>query len=474
MSAFICQISEQDWEVSKKIGLYGNREKKPDNSGDLRTVDKMSVIRDLIAIEPGDIVFFHIVKTAEGESRIHGIYQATSQAFYDEVRVWDNNNELFPYRFNFKPHQEFIDFVKRDSYIFVSELYKKIESKDIWSIATLENERNMERRAVRKISIADAQEITKLIIKHPRFRESSQIQYEPYCTPLNPVSLEKKIVKIKTIENSIKAFLLSELKKKSSFVEGLFGNVVDYMNETFVAQTTRKLFDLLVISSENTSGKDFYIIEAKTLNYTKDNLSQLLNYIDLFKLKNIFDTKSDKVIGKALTQKYSKSLMELVAALKYFHISENLDLLKYQQKNTENTASIEKVVIPTLKIDKELLSKTDCFSDFDEISLYGGNRFKIEHIREDDLEIKRIMFREDNTTNYGLLKDYVIYSEKILSCDALRSIFQRFNQHVCQKKNNDYSDCSLVLMFEKIEKTAYHIIEEYNALLKRPNIILNN
>lgn len=367
-----------------------------------------------------------------------------------------------------------MDFAKRDSYIFVSELYKKIESKDIWSIATLENERNMERRAVRKISIEDAQEITKLIIKHPRFKESSQIQYEFYCTSSNLVPLEKKIVKIKTIENSIKAFLLSELKKKSSFIEDLFGNVVDYMNETFVAQTTRKLFDLLVISSENTSGKDFYIIEAKTLSYAKDNLSQLLNYIDLFKLKNIFDTKSDKVIGYALAQNYSKPLIELVAALKYFHISENLDLLKYQQKNAENVASIEKVATPVLKIDKELLSKTDCFSDFDEISLYGGDRFKIEHIRKDDLEIKKILFRENNTTDYGLLKDYLIFSEKVLSCDALRNIFQRFNQYVCQKKNNDYSDCSLVLRFEKIEKTAYHIIVEYNALLKRPSIILNN
>ena len=47
MGAFICQISERDWQLSRRIGLYGNREMKPDGSGHLRVQDKMSVIRDL-------------------------------------------------------------------------------------------------------------------------------------------------------------------------------------------------------------------------------------------------------------------------------------------------------------------------------------------------------------------------------------------------------------------------------------------
>lgn len=473
MSAFICQISGTDWEKSKKIGLYGNREKKPDYSKDLRIIDKMSIVRDLIAIKPGDIVFFHIVRTDEGESRIHGIYQAESQAFYDQKKVWDNKKETFPFRFCFKPHVEFLNFTNRDSYIFVSDLYKKIESRDIWSIATLENERNMERRAVRKISIEDAQEIIKLIVKHPRFKESSEIQYEFDTAPLDLIPLEKKIVKIETIENSIKAFLLSELKNNSNFIHTLFGNVIDYMNETFLAQTTRKLFDLLVISSDNNKGKDFYIVEAKVSNYTKNNLSQLLNYIDLFRLKSIFDNTKDRVIGYALAQNYSDSLIELVATLKYFQIFENIDLLKYIPANKKDNTIIEKVQATKLSINKELVLINSIPNNFDELNLYSGARFKIQQVKDNDLKIVQIFFKESFKQNYTLLKEYIVFNKETISCDDLKNIFQSLNQYVFNKKNNDYSECSLFLKFDKIEKPAYQMIEEYNILLKRPNILLS-
>lgn len=472
MSAFICQISEADWDVAKIIGLYGNREKKPDLSGDLRTVDKMSIIRDLIAIKPGDIILFHVVKTSEGESRIHGIFQATSTAFYSTDKVWNNDIEVYPYRFSFKPHPEYLEFASRDSFIYVSELYKKIESKDIWSLATLENERNMERRAVRKISKDDANEITKLILKHPMFKEHVKIQNNFYSNS-STIPLENKIVKIGAIENSIKAFLMSELKNNSICITSLFGNVIDYMNETFVAQTTRKLFDLLIISSPNSKGKDYYIVEAKRDNYSEDNLSQLLNYIDLFKLKNLFQKNDDRVIGYALAQKYPQELIELVANLKYFNIITNLELLKYRQDTTGSNAIIQKISTSPITLSNKIIPVKEIDNFTDEINLFPSNIIKIENLKYNDIEIIRIYLQNTDKTEFQFLKDYMKFTNEVITNEYLINIFKIFNSYINDMKHNEFFDCSLHIKFVAIEQSAYQIIKSYNKILKRPKIILS-
>jgi hypothetical protein len=55
------------------------------------------------------------------------VYQAKNEAFYDLNKVWNNDTELFPYRFRFGPHPEFEKFTNKEAFIYVSELYKKIK-----------------------------------------------------------------------------------------------------------------------------------------------------------------------------------------------------------------------------------------------------------------------------------------------------------------------------------------------------------
>ena len=335
MGAFICQISEQDWSIALQKGVYGNRENKPDGSGSLRIQDKMSVIRDLISIKPGDIVLFHVVK-GSGESTIHGVYKARSEAFSDRTRIWENNSEIFPFRFLFEPHPEYKYFCKYDCNILISDFYREIESRTIWSLATLENERNMERRAVRKISMGDARKIVELLLRD--FKQSERlVEFSPIAPPTPFVPLESEVMQVGTIENSIKAVLMSKIKKSDPQVSAIFGKIDDYMNETFVAQTTRKLFDLLCVTQcENNI---FYIIEAKVKNYNIDNLEQLLNYMDLFKQKPIFG-KSDKVVGCTLSISCTKDVYAVINIINTIGIFDGINVIKYTKKNGEKDADV--------------------------------------------------------------------------------------------------------------------------------------
>lgn len=474
MGAFICQISERDWKVSRSIGAYGNRERKPDGSGDLRFMDKMSIIRDLISIKPNDLVFFHVVKKYDSsESSIHGIYKARSQAYYDETKIWEHletHTEFFPYRFLFEPLAQFLHLSNRDSYVFVSELYNLIEKKKIWSLATLENERNMERRAVRKISIDDAQEILKLILKNPKYSSSNPLVHNLINLPNKPIFLRAKIDRINSIENSIKALLMDELKNETEVSENLFGLVYDFMNETFVAQSTRKLFDLLVISRDY-SVKDYFILEAKTNNYTIENLTQLFTYVDLFKQKDFILVGKNKVFGCALAQNFNANVIESVVQLKKILVFDDIKLIKYTPTADNKSASFSTLEIGDYEEDISFNSNIDNSLN---LNIYDNQSlFKIDVEIFQYFQTKKVFFVNNNEENH-LIKTLIIYKVEHLNIYCLKSALSILKDYTSKKCNYDYSLTQLIIEYKFLNKSVANCISTYNSLLYRPNIILKS
>ena len=164
VGAFICSMSDRDWEIALTRGVYGNKigrvRRDFYQEFDLKT--KYSIIRDLVGMKRGDVVFFHILGMGKPSS-VHGVYNVRSDTFYDESTIWSDNFEVFPYRFLFTPHPKYRYLCDYDANIEVSDFYELIESRRIWSLATLENEVNIEARSVRKIGEDEANEIIRLL-----------------------------------------------------------------------------------------------------------------------------------------------------------------------------------------------------------------------------------------------------------------------------------------------------------------------
>lgn len=336
MGAFICQISERDWSKARELGIYGNRINKPNSSQELRNRDRLSVIRDIIGVKEGDLLFFHVIRSGQ-QSTIHGVYKARSKAFFDETKIWDDQYDVFPHRVLFEPHVYFKDLCLVDSSINVSEFYVKIEQRKIWSQATLENERNIERRAVRKISKEDANEIIKLLLRDFSKNGKSSYRLNLIEKPKGAADLKTKIDSIGTIENAIKAFLMYELREETKITKDIFGKVDDFINEVFVAQTTRKLFDTLVIS-EKEEGKSYFIVEAKTDRFQSNDLTQLLSYIDLFRQREIFRLNRDNIIGCILSKRINSEVMEFVSLYNKLDIFDKILMIMYEPSNSGKDA----------------------------------------------------------------------------------------------------------------------------------------
>lgn len=354
MGAFICQISETDWLVSRKIGVYGNREGSVNRDGEVVYFADMkkgkgdqiiqSIIEDLVGMRKGDIVFFHVIKTAKGESSVHGIYRVREEPFYnDDVKLWKSSDFLvYPYRFCFEPHPEHVELRKYDASILVSEFYKSIETRDISSILTLEREVQGKAHAVKKISSNDAEEILKLLYRDfHSSRLEDPIDFEPL--QVQGTSLRNHICRIGEIEFAIKALVAYELGQRGpnlvQYIPACRNIEYDFLIESFVGPTARKPTDILCISSGDLE-KTVTVLEAKTGLVQMDDLIQSLKYQELFKLRNIDKgSLTYKTSICLLGQRFHQELINYTSIRNIVLPWEEIILLKYTPSQNGKSAT---------------------------------------------------------------------------------------------------------------------------------------
>lgn len=357
--AFICQVSEEDWFVSRKVGVYGNREGS-EKRGEIKYFAKskkgdqtiQSIIEDLIGMKKGDIIFFHVIGAAEGESSIHGVYRVRNEPFYnDKVRLWSSSPYfVYPYRFCFEPHPEHTKLCKYDASILVSELYTAIENRNIRSILTLEREVRGAAHAVKTITRGDAKEIVKLLYRDFHHRRLQQpIKFRP--RQMKMPSLRKYIKRIGEIEFAVKALVAYELgRENQNFIKHIpacRNTEYDFLIETFIGQTMRKPVDLLCVGSKE-SEKIVTIIEAKTDLANIDHLVQLLKYQEMFKIRRNIDRDSlaYKFSSCLLAKRFHQELINYASARNVYIPWEEIILLKYAPSRNGESAVFTTQTLP--------------------------------------------------------------------------------------------------------------------------------
>ena len=320
MGAFICSISPRDWPIALKKGIYGNKLYKKGSKELLGDVQQLSIIRDLISMKNDDLVFFHVI----GEKTVHGIYQVSKEPFYDETKIWDDEFESFPYRFQFKPHPDFRELCLNDACISVHSFYEIIDKGEIRSLVSLEFEQNIERRSIRRLLSIDTKQIIKLLLRdfsRDKYREKINFEYHQ-TTDFEP--LNDKVYRVGSIENAITAVIMYELSEDTSNFKKIIGlkGKCDFANEFFVAPTTRKAIDIFTTWDTQTA-----IIECKSKKVDVFGLQQGLYYRDLIYQQNWYD-KTNKIILILVGSSFHKDVIKAVVHLNKIEQFE-IKLIKY-------------------------------------------------------------------------------------------------------------------------------------------------
>ena len=477
--AFICQVSGTDWPLSRSKGVYGNRKNKPDTNIPLRQQDQLSVIRDLIAIRPADIIFFHVIGKESGTSGLHGPYTPLSEPYYDDSIIWENDIENFPFRFSFKPLPGYETLCEYDMSVSISDIYQAIETRAIWSLATLENERNMEKRAVRKISISDAKTILNIFIREfvssrPSTTSGGYSHFPKYFKPLKTM-----ITSAGRYENAVKAILLNKLADKDRAMGTLFGDYFDYVNETFVAPTTRKLMDILVISRIDSDTNCYQVVEAKNDRFSFAELRQLMSYLDLFRQRPIFRCDRDKTSACALAADFDSDTMKFrdlhnklspydpLLLIQYKPIDQDKDAL-FTELPPQNIPFRHATTNPALwgtnSPEKDILSNAS-----DMLPFYAPNKYVSRKIMKQSSSTSYIIEEKNREDNNTILFYYVFVWDRMFSVSEFHHFCDDLYNNVAPLSQYNFRAINPVIVSRDYEQSIVDYVCMYKDLsVRRP------
>lgn len=486
MSTFICQISETDWLVSRKIGVYGNREGSERTGkvvyfANMKKGDEIiqSIIEDLIGMRKGDIVFFHVIKTTKGESSVHGVYRVSEEPFYnDDVKLWKSSPYLvYPYRFCFEPHPEHAELCKYDASVLVSEFYRSIENRSIRSILTLEREVRGAAHAVKMITSEDAEEIVKLLYKnfHSHHLEEP-IDFRPIQMQMSP--LKDHICRIGEIEFAIKARVAYELGQKNynltQYIPACRNAEYDFLIESFIGQTMRKPTDILCISSGDPE-RVITIVEAKTVQAQIDDLVQSLKYQELFKLRNIDKgSLTYKMSICLLAQEFHQELINYTSIRNIVLPWEEIVLLKYTPTQNGKNAifALQTLAKPSLLALPKTYPRIKIHQLLSQISSNPNGLYSIlgkKMLPKTSIELK------SSVENVSVLQKYYHHKGKkiilghiliyeIHEICALKNL-SRFMNNIYEEANKfqgDFMAVDPIIVAESYDDSTKFFIEEYN------------
>ena len=491
MGAFLCQISEIDWRVSRKIGVYGNREGSERKGKtipftEMRRGDEIiqSIIEDLIGMRKGDIVFFHVIKTAEGESSLHGVYRVSEEPFYnDNVELWKSSPYLvYPYRFCFEPHPEHAELCKYDASILVSEFYRSIENRDIHSILTLEREVMGAAHAVKTITSEDAEKIVKLLYKNFHFRRLEEpVDFKPIRMQMQP--LRDHIRRIGEIEFAIKALAAYELGKRTpnliKYIPACRNAEFDFLIESFIGQTMRKPTDILCISSGD-SQRAVTIVEGKTARADMDDFIQSLKYLELFKLRNINrGSLTYKMSICLLAQRFHRELVNHTSIRNVVLPWEEIILLKYTptQNGKNATFALQTLTKPSILAMPKTYPRIEIHQLLSQISSNPNGLYRILGKKippKTDIELK------SSEENVSVLQKYYHYKgQKILLGHILiylirrKCVLENFVEFMnktheeANKFQGDFIAVDPIIVAENYDDLTKFFIEKYNKYESR-------
>lgn len=258
MSYHILLAEEENFEICRAKGIYGHK-------SDSKKEKESEIISCIFAIKPGDLIFFYVKKRG-----IYGLWEVTSQPFYDKKKIW--KSDIYPFRFCFKPALR-----KFTNPVALSDILDLRDKGKIWSF----NLGSPIKKNQYTITTEEGKEIIRLLLRsNPVFAPPEELKepYEPKSGENIPLSLEcdnEGRIKYEGLLNAwfMKSFADGKLKT-------LVGDYKDFLN--YVPTSFNTVMDLFLTHVTSVGSDEilhnFTCIELKKDTVTEENLEQLIRY----------------------------------------------------------------------------------------------------------------------------------------------------------------------------------------------------
>lgn len=305
MGFHICITNEKALPISIKKGIYGNVGNGEENR---RTI--WGKLKDLYAVKPGDLILLYAKHPL---SQFYGVYEVTSLPYFCFDDIFEDANEFYPFRFNFKIKFNFPNTVP------AFEFYSLIESGKIDSLISLSRDVNSSYRGIRQLFESEFQEILHLFYK-----------YNPKIIPSEFKQISSPKLKIKKIEAS--EFESENIQKYTTPTEITFNRIPSENGCAILEDVLHAYIVYNVLHNSNNVRETLglvnfneLILEApvfKSMQFRSDILATFKHDGRIF-YYSFFELKKNTTIG-------IEEISQLIGYLKSFAASKSLPVNSYE------------------------------------------------------------------------------------------------------------------------------------------------
>jgi len=266
MGYHIFLAKQDNFKVCVEKGIYGGIR----STGTPKSQQMNSeVVSSFAGVKIGDFVFFYVKNVG-----IYGLWKVTTEAFYDDTKIWNDPVQLFPYRVCFEPAvREF----RRP--VALSDMLDLRDKGKIWTfdLATFT------KKSHHPITTDEGKEIIRLLLRNNPIHSV----VKPLAAPYIPRSGQKRAFPI-DLSCDRKGRLIYEGYLNAwfmhSFAHGklkeVIGEYCDFINH--VPTSFNKIMDIFLTHVTNVDGVDilhkFTCIELKTGMVGEEDLNQIIMY----------------------------------------------------------------------------------------------------------------------------------------------------------------------------------------------------
>jgi len=293
MGAYIFLVGEDNFKLCRQQRDY--RSVLPTNEW-----NKAEVIASIFALQPGDLVFFYVKNKG-----VYGLWKVVSTPYYDETRIWPNDLQLYPFRFCFETA---IGYFPRP--ISLSDILDLHDKGRIWTFDL----NPVQQKNQYKITMEEAKELIRLLLRNNPIRQSIQQIPEPY-QPENPIAISVDLNADRNgmlkYEGWLNAWFMQSFARGN--LKELFGEYSEFIN--LVPTSFNKVMDLFLTHVTTVDSIEilhkYTCIELKVDRATDQDLTQLLRY-ENWLARKLADGDSEMIQSVLVANRFSESAVDYV------------------------------------------------------------------------------------------------------------------------------------------------------------------
>ncbi len=327
MGYHIFLVGQDNFKKCLERGVYGGISHGPERTKYQQT--NSEVIAGFEGIKIGDYIFFYVKNIG-----IYGLWRAIVRPFFDEIRIWDNPEQIYPYRVCFE--STIRDFPQQ---IALNDILDLRDKGRIWTFDL----GTFNKKSHHPITTDEGKELIRLLLRNnPVHYPVSPIPnpYSPKKTPL-PLKLDtdnKGQIEFEGYLNAwfMRAFALGKLRE----IIGEYHDFLNHVPTSFNTVMDIFLTHITFVDSVEILHK-FTCMELKTKTATEEDLNQVIKY-ENWLTRKLANGDSEMVQSILVAFNFEDKVLDYVYKRRSIE-EKSVRLIKYRVNTSKNDVELTEV-----------------------------------------------------------------------------------------------------------------------------------